>query len=197
MGQSLKQLWRAKPQNHGRLVFIEENSVSNGSTCLVSLRVSSKIPRMLFGRWFFGSNSSKSKHTNIIQHPSQSPRAGWWCHRSVAQAALPPSAALIPGRLTCTSQAAPPQGIAMSQPSIMQATFTLWKINMEPENHRFVEESSLPKVHFQVPCRPLPGCKSHGSFRVCLHGPFAIACAHRMDVAALWPMHLPPKTAGP
>ena len=26
------------------------------------------------------------------------------------------------------------------------------KINIEPENHWVVEESSLPKVHFQVPC---------------------------------------------
>ena len=23
---------------------------------------------------------------------------------------------------------------------------------MEPESHRFVEEASLPKVHFQIPC---------------------------------------------
>ena len=27
------------------------------------------------------------------------------------------------------------------------------------KNHGFVEENTLPKVHFQVPCGPLPGCQ--------------------------------------
>ena len=31
-------------------------------------------------------------------------------------------------------------------------TLAVWKINVEPENHWFVEEDSLPKVNFQVPC---------------------------------------------
>ena len=35
---------------------------------------------------------------------------------------------------------------------VRHSYITPGKINIEPENHWVVEESSLPKVHFQVPC---------------------------------------------
>ena len=35
--------------------------------------------------------------------------------------------------------------------SVKEAPDTHWKFN-EPDNHWVVEENSLPKVHFQVPC---------------------------------------------
>ena len=35
---------------------------------------------------------------------------------------------------------------------ILDMQQTLEETHMEPENRWFVEESSLPKVHFQVPC---------------------------------------------
>ena len=35
---------------------------------------------------------------------------------------------------------------------MLEGIYTLEETHMEPENHWFVEESSLPKVHFHVPC---------------------------------------------